>query len=91
MPYVVLEGYATGTPVVATRVDGVLDLVEPGVSGVLCEIGSVESLAEAIADMLARSADERHAMGERGRRRVVERFTVERMVAGLEEVYRELV
>ncbi len=47
-----LEAMASGTPVVATRVGGVPEFVEDGVSGVLVEPGDVEGLASAIRQAL---------------------------------------
>jgi glycosyltransferase involved in cell wall biosynthesis len=90
MPSIVLESMACARPVVATTVDGARDLVEHGRTGLLAREISAESLAEATRDLLARSREERHAMGERGRRRVLERYSLAAMVDGLIEVYREI-
>ncbi len=54
-PNVVLESIACGTPVVATRVGAVPDLVTPGVSGVIVPLRDVEALAEALRDTLSRT------------------------------------
>jgi glycosyltransferase involved in cell wall biosynthesis len=50
---VILETFARGRPVVATRVGGIPDVVEDGVTGLLVESGDVEALAEALARLLA--------------------------------------
>jgi glycosyltransferase involved in cell wall biosynthesis len=55
-PNVVLESLACGTPVVATDVGAVPDLIQPGVNGEIVPVSDVESLAEAIARVLARPA-----------------------------------
>jgi len=50
---VLAEAMAAGTPVVATRVDGLPDTVEDGVSGVLVEPGRPDALAAGVLRVLA--------------------------------------
>jgi glycosyltransferase involved in cell wall biosynthesis len=59
----VAEAMAVGTPVVATRVDGLPELVTDGVTGALVEPGDTAALAVAVLRVL----DEREAMGEAAR------------------------
>lgn len=74
IPRTVLEAQATGTPVVATHVGGVPDIVTDGESGLLCELRSPDALAARIEVVLGDSAlHERLAEG--GRRRVVDSFS----------------
>jgi glycosyltransferase involved in cell wall biosynthesis len=47
-PHTVVESLAVGTPVIATRVGGVPEVVEDGVNGLLVPPGDVEALAAAI-------------------------------------------
>jgi glycosyltransferase involved in cell wall biosynthesis len=61
---VVLEAMATGAPVVATRVGGLLEVVEDGVTGFLVPAGDVAALAERLAWILRH----REAAGHMGRR-----------------------
>ena len=51
---VLAEAMAVGTPVVATRVDGLPEVVEDGVTGRLVAPGDPEELAAAVLDVLAR-------------------------------------
>jgi glycosyltransferase involved in cell wall biosynthesis len=90
MPYALLESLAAGRPVVATPVDGARDVVRTGETGVLAHAIAAGAIADACRAMLAFSPDERRAMGERGRERVLARWTAERMVDGLLGVYREV-
>lgn len=48
MPFSVIEAFAAGTPVVATRIGGIPELVSDGETGFVCEPGDVASLAETI-------------------------------------------
>jgi glycosyltransferase involved in cell wall biosynthesis len=68
---VLAEAMAVGTPVVATRVDGLTEVVDDGVTGRLVEPGEPDRLAEAVLDVLAHRAQ----MGAAARERAV-RFNV---------------
>lgn len=70
VPVVLMEAMAARLPVVATRVAGVSELVEHGVSGFLVPPGNPEALSDAI-DAALRAAP---AIGEAGRAQVVAEF-----------------
>jgi glycosyltransferase involved in cell wall biosynthesis len=50
-PGAILEAYAAGLPVIATRWRSIPEIVEHGVSGLLTEPGDADALARAIADL----------------------------------------
>ncbi len=89
MPYAVLEAMASARPVVATPVDGAVDLVRDGATGELASAIGVEALASALRAQLARTADERRAQGAAARARVLSDHTAAAMVRGIADVYRE--
>jgi glycosyltransferase involved in cell wall biosynthesis len=76
----VLEAQAAGVPVVATPVGGIRETVVDGETGWLVPPRDVEALAERISWCLDNADDARRAAAE-AQRRVLERFSVERMVA----------
>ena len=88
LPRAVMEAMAAGRPVVAYENGGVSEMVVHGETGLLCQPGDVEGLTRII---LAAAGDEalRHRMGEAGRRRARELFSVERHVNRMEQVLRE--
>lgn len=88
-PFVVLEAMAMERPVVATAVNGVPEIVESGVTGRLAPRGDVEALASATLGVLD-APDVARRMGQAGRRRVVDHFTAERMVAETQALYLRL-
>ncbi len=77
-------------PVVASAAGGIPESVEDVVTGLLVPADDEVRLAAAI-DSLAADPERARAMGERGRARVLERFTMERMAAAYEQLYGEIV
>jgi glycosyltransferase involved in cell wall biosynthesis len=88
-PVSVIEALAAERPAVATRVGGVPDVIRDGVDGYLVDPGDIDELAERLA-RLARNPLERAKMGAAGRARVLERYTVARLVEDTDELYRSL-
>ena len=88
-PVSVIEALAAGTPVVATRVGGVPDVVRDGEDGFLVEPGAVGDVADRLAD-LARDPELRERLGAAGRARVLPRYAVERLVDDIDRLYRAL-
>jgi glycosyltransferase involved in cell wall biosynthesis len=88
-PYSVLEAMAVGLPVVATDVGGTAEAVVHGETGLMVPPRNPQALAGAIRALLDDPC-RRRALGKAGRRRVEERFTVERMLEGTIGVYRGL-
>ena len=84
-----LEAMAAGRPVVARRVGALPDTVVHGETGMLVGEDRAESVAAALADVLA-NRDRARAMGLAGRRRAEDVFGPERSVALVERVYRSL-
>jgi glycosyltransferase involved in cell wall biosynthesis len=90
IPRVLLEAAACGRPLVATDVPGCREVCLDGVTGLLVPARDAGALAAAIR-RLAGDADLRARLGDAGRRLVLQRFTQERIEAGLLGVYAELV
>jgi glycosyltransferase involved in cell wall biosynthesis len=88
-PVSAIEALAGGRPVVATRVGGVPDVVRDGQDGFLVEPGAVDDLADRLA-RLATDPELRRRMGESGRARVLERYSVRRLLDDVDRFYREL-
>ena len=85
----ILEAMAAGKAVIATRVGGIPESVEDGQTGLLVPARNPAALAAAVLSLL-RDPDRARAMGEAGRRRVEEEFSIGRMVEGIESLYVEL-
>lgn len=89
MPLAILDAMALGKPVVSTRLAGIPEEVEDGVTGLLTEPGDAKGLADALLK-LSGDAGLRARMGEAGRRRFAERFDISAMAAAYASLYREL-
>ncbi len=84
-----LEAMACGTPVVAADAGGLPELIEPGRSGYLCEVGDVEAMTGAVWNLLS-DAELHQTIAEAGRRRAFERFGRGAAVDRYEKVYWEV-
>ena len=76
VPVVLMEAMAAGVPVVATRIAGISELVEDGLSGFTVPPGNADQLRHAIERLLGDS-DLRRRFGERGRNKVATSFNVD--------------
>lgn len=79
-PYTCIEAMASGRVVVASDVGGAAELIEDGVSGLLFEAGSCESLAVTLKRAMDLSPNDRAMMGEKAGTRVGDVCRVSRVV-----------
>lgn len=84
-----LEAMACEVPVIATSSGGITEVIEQGVSGYLCEVGDIESMAYCAIEVLLNS-DSARRIGQNGRRRVLERFDQEHIIEQYEALYNEV-
>jgi glycosyltransferase involved in cell wall biosynthesis len=88
-PTVVLEAMAAAKPIVATATGGSVEQVEEGINGFLVQPGDPSELAAALIKLI-QSPNLRAVMGHTGRERLLNEFTVEEFVQGVETVYSNL-
>jgi glycosyltransferase involved in cell wall biosynthesis len=79
-PRTLLEAAAMARPLITTDAVGCREVVDDGVNGYVCAVRSAESLLAAMLRFMSLSADERRAMGERGRDKMVRQFDEKRVV-----------
>jgi glycosyltransferase involved in cell wall biosynthesis len=89
LPYTVLEAMACGTPVVASRVGGVPEQVDEGVTGHLVPAADARALGEAIVSIL-KDPGKRNAMRGAARAKVERDFNMETFIRRHEELYQRL-
>ena len=88
IPVALMEAMASRLPVVSTRLSGIPELVEDGVSGLLVPPADESALAEAIG-RLCDDAELRRSLGARGREKVEAEFGLRENVARLRELFEE--
>lgn len=79
IPTTILEAMSTGIPIVATKVGGVSEVVEDGVSGFIVPPLEIDSIAGSIVKLL-QNPNLRRLMGNYARREAVERFGIDACV-----------
>jgi len=84
-----IEAMSAGAALVASRAGAAELVVEDGVTGVLTPPGDVDALVVALAPLM-RDPAAAAAMGQRGRARVLVKFSLDAEAAGIAEVYRKL-
>jgi glycosyltransferase involved in cell wall biosynthesis len=83
-----LEAWRCGKPVIGARVGAIPEVIEEGRDGLLVEFGNVDHLVSAL-DLLLNQPDRCVEMGERGRRKVIERFNWDKNIETIERVFLE--
>lgn len=85
---VIVEAQASGVPVIATRVGGVLEIIEDGRDGLLVYPKDHEGLADAIVRIL-KDPGLTSELVQNGRKKVEEKFSLEKMAQDTLKVYSE--
>ncbi len=86
LPVVILEAMALGKAVIASRVDGIPEIVLQDVTGILTEPGDMEEIYQAMVTLLSRP-QLAVKFGNRGRDRVIQYFNQKKMIKEIFDVY----
>ena len=89
-PVVVYESFQAGTPVVGSDIGGIPELIREGRTGYLFPVGDAGALAEATVAHMMWPAMERRRMRRHCVEEVRTRLTLDNHIAGLTDVYREV-
>lgn len=84
------EAMSFGKAVIGTKTGGIPEVVDDGVTGLLCPPESAADLARAIMK-LASSEESRNKMGEAGRKRVIQKFSLSQLLSNTENYYQNLI
>lgn len=87
LPNVILEGMASGLPVVATSISGIPLAVEEGINGRLVPEGDADRLVDALLDLLS-DPGKADSMGRTGRDKAVADLSWDRVAARYRDAYR---
>jgi glycosyltransferase involved in cell wall biosynthesis len=86
---VILEAWAAGTPVIASRTTGAAALVEDGVNGMLFDLERPASFHAAV-DRLLTQPELRRPWGAAGRAKVVAEYDTAVLAGRMQRIYEEL-
>jgi glycosyltransferase involved in cell wall biosynthesis len=89
LPLCVLEAMSSGSPVIASNVGGLPEIIDDGQDGFLFEVGRSDKLAECISYCLENKSVARD-LGKRGREKVLKKFSVARMAEATLNVYEDI-
>jgi glycosyltransferase involved in cell wall biosynthesis len=89
IPNVLLEAIANRVPVISTRLSGIPEVIEDGVTGLLVDPGDEEALAKAIARLL-NDPKLREKLAENGRRQIEKSFDIRTNIGRLVELLEEI-
>ncbi len=89
MPNALLEAMGCGLPVIATRVEGVDEVVGCHVAQQLVAYGDTEALVNRLIEAISNPSLARQ-LGDDNRRHVVENFTIDRMIQAYDRLYLQL-
>lgn len=89
MPNSLLEAMACRLPVIATKIGGVVDIVESGRNGILVPPGDVSALRDAILSLLS-DTSERERLAVEAYRTIRENYYIEAVASRYADLYRSL-
>jgi L-malate glycosyltransferase len=89
LPIAMLEAMSCEIPVVATRAGGIGEVIQHGIQGYLTEVDEWEEL-EGYCLSLLEDEELRKKMAFEARQRVIDRFSMKKMVSELEKIYLEV-
>jgi len=87
-PTAIAEAMQLEVPVISSRLSGIPELVEDGVTGLLTAPGDVDQLSAALTRLLG-DAESRRAMGRAGRQKVLQEFNVDLSAGALLACWRQ--
>ncbi len=75
MSNILQEASSTGRPVIATDVHGCIEIIDPGVTGLVFKVKNADSLAETIEKFINMPHEEKENMGKAGREKMIREFS----------------
>ena len=90
VPLAICQGMAQGLPIVATRVGGLTEVIDHGVSGILVERRNPGRCADAVIDLMG-DADRRRQLGQSAADFIAKKYSLAAATRRVERVYLDLI
>lgn len=87
MPTILLDAMACGLPVIASKIGGVVDVVEDGKAGILFEYEDVSGLSTALSGLI-RDKETRDRLGVEARKKITEKYSIDRVADDYIKLYK---
>lgn len=87
---VALESFACATPVIGSRISALQNKIDVGINGFSFTPGNSDDLVKKIKEFFLKSLHERNVMGQNGREEVLQKFSLEKNLQDLVNVYRSI-
>ena len=85
------EAIYLGTPIIATKIGGIPEVVTDGVDGILIPPADSDALANTLADLINNTKKLKSLASTKGQKKVAEKFEFEDMTRKYEAVYEDLI
>lgn len=89
-PNTVLEALAMEVPIVHTDVGGVHEMIQDGYDGILCQVGDIDEISQAILSIL-NNEEKARSLREHGRQTVCTKFSFANRLKTIETIYEEVI
>ena len=86
---VAIEAMACETPVIASNIGGLPEIIDHNSDGILVNVGSVEQIALSVKKLLS-DCEMTRTIGQRGRKKVLAKFTWDKIAKRSLKYYNEL-
>lgn len=84
------ESASMAKPIIASDIAGCREIVEVGTTGFLCQVKDSGDVEKHMRLMISLTNDERKQMGEKGRRKMIDEFSVSRVISIYESMISEI-
>lgn len=91
LPVTIIEAFATGTPVIASQLGAMEEMVKPGENGLLFEKENMEALVKSITMMNSLAAEKNNSMHKKARQLYLEYYSPEACYAEVLKIYTSVI
>ncbi|MGN4445106.1 glycosyltransferase family 4 protein [Bacillus cereus group sp. MYBK79-1] len=88
-PLSIIEAMFAGKAIISTNCGGIVEMIQDGKTGLLCEPGNVQQIVDSLT-LLIRNSQLRLSLGKNAKEYARKYLTQERMVSEIEEIYYSL-